>query len=610
MPDVYTVSDYIVDRLSALGLRHIFAVAGNYTASFLITAQGSGKITCIGTTNEMEAGYAADAYARLNGLGVACVTYGVGSLSLLNAIAGAYVERCPVVVINGSANAKKAEQLVQQGVLFAHAIDPLRTDELIFRPITEATAVITDGEDAPAQVDRVLRACLASKRPVYLEVRDGVWEHSCSRPEHPELPLARLPSDQAHEKAVEASVKSAVDRVTERLRAAERPVLWGGEELQRLGVEDAFEELVSLTRLPYTTTLLGKSLISEDNDRFIGVYDSLWAPDNTKKVVEGADCLIALGTILSDFYGSLVQKSYERMILASSDAVRIGHEVFQHVPLDRFIRELVERCRPEADGAVRSWTAPPGFHAAQRTQLTAELRASATAMVQASVTGAADPDLTWETCFQLLHSFVDENMLVVVDTSFALFPAAELLIRKRKHFIAQAAWLSIGYSVGAVVGASMTLSEGGGKRAVALAGDGGFQMTATALSTLARYRQPAIVFVFDNGLYAIEQFLVDKTYYQDAAKQPVFFNELARWDYVKLAESLGCSGRRARTLSELRAALDHAKSSTDQPCLISVDLPARDVPPEIRASLQPLSHAALGSKDNEPGGQIAVAGLN
>ncbi|MGD9617642.1 MAG: thiamine pyrophosphate-binding protein, partial [Alphaproteobacteria bacterium] len=172
MPASYTIAEHIVNRLAALGAAHVFAVPGNYTAQFLQVAYASGKLAYIGTTNEMEAGYAADAYARLRGIGVACVTYGVGSLSLLNAIAGAYVERCPVVLINGTANADKVRQLVSQGVLFAHAIDTVRTDAAAFRSYTAATVVVDRPQDAARRIDEALRACITHKLPVYIEVHD------------------------------------------------------------------------------------------------------------------------------------------------------------------------------------------------------------------------------------------------------------------------------------------------------------------------------------------------------------------------------------------------------------------------------------------------------
>jgi indolepyruvate decarboxylase len=608
---LYTVTDYIVDRLAALGVRHVFHVPGNYSAQFLIAAQESGKLTCIGTTNEMEAGYAADAYARLQGIGVACVTYGVGSFSLLNAIAGAYVERCPVVLINGSANADKATQLVNQGVLFAHAIDTIRTDESIFRHVTADTAVITSPEDAPAHIDRVLRACITHKQPVYLEVRDGVWKQACDRPANAHTPLQPFQPDPQTNRDIEQSVQAAAVAVLARLHTARHPVLWGGEELQRFRMEDQFERLVQITKLPYATTLLGKSVVSESNDYFIGVYDSKWAPEDTAHVVEGADCLIALGTIPTDFYGYIIGKSYDRMVLAAGNAVRIGRAIYPNVPLDRLMIALVAELEANnrgqstmlADTAATAskrpqHTPPPGFKAARRVdkhqqiikQLVAEgpeRQSSLAADTAAALTSS--PQITWESFFRRMHEFVDENAFVLADTTLGLFPAAELLIPKRSHFIAQAAWLSIGYAIGAVVGVSLLLPQE--ERAVVFAGDGGFQMIAQAFSTLVRHKRRDIIFVFDNQLYAIEQFLVDGTYYQDTQKKPVFFNELPHWDYVKLAEAFGGKGYTAATNAELDDALTAAWALTDIPALIAIKIDPRLLPPELDQALRPAAAA-------------------
>ncbi len=144
-----TIASYLIERLASLGARHLFGVPGNYTAQFLAAAAKDGRLGYVGTTNELEAGYAADALARVERIGVVTVTYGVGSFSLYNAIAGAYVERCPVVVVNGTANARKRDQFLRQGVLFAHAIDPLRTDEARFPCRPEE--VDGDGEGAADQ---------------------------------------------------------------------------------------------------------------------------------------------------------------------------------------------------------------------------------------------------------------------------------------------------------------------------------------------------------------------------------------------------------------------------------------------------------------------------
>src|SRR4051794_37012959 len=197
-----TVKQYLIDRLAELHGKGedgpppamMFGVPGNYNAEFLLAAEHSGKFKWVGTTNEMEAGYAADAYARLTRrIGICCVTYGVGSFSALNAFAGSHVEVLPVVLINGSAPSTKVQQLINQGVLFAHAIDTVRTDEGVFKQITDPvrsqdlilTAVIRDPADAPAQIDAVLGGSLATGRPVYIEVLQDVWGQTCAAPDGP-----------------------------------------------------------------------------------------------------------------------------------------------------------------------------------------------------------------------------------------------------------------------------------------------------------------------------------------------------------------------------------------------------------------------------------------
>jgi len=635
---VYTVADYLVDRLAALGASHLFHVPGNYTAQFLGRAQASGKIQCVGAVNELEAGYAADAYARLRPIGVACVTYGVGSFSLYNAVAGAFVERCPLVLINGSAQAAKATALVEQGVLFAHAIDPLRTDELIFRPITAATAVIVDGDDAPAQIDRVLVACITEKKPVYLEVRDGVWLLPCQRsPAAPLVPAAFSPE---LARRLDSAARAAALRVQQRIAESEHPILWGGEELQRYRLEDQFEALVAATGLMYTTTLLGKSLLAESlpesprqrRPEFIGVYDSKFAPHDVARVVENSDCVVALGTILSDFYGDIVAKSFDTMILAAGGAVRVGREVYPGVALERFLDQLVQLFTADGLGPKAP---PPGVELLSPAFTPAASWAAAPALAEPVLPAAnvhvaethawgESPDaMTWRQAFSTIQDAVDSSVFLLTDTSLALFPSAEILISRRNHFIAQTAWLSIGYAVGAAVGVSTLLPPD--ERVMVLAGDGGFQMVAQAFATLVKLRKSATIVVFDNGLYAIEQFLIDSGYFRPGADQPPEFycrldldpglepTPAARhWNYVALAEAFGGVGVQANDPAALAEALAQAKARANVPTLIAARIVARDLPPELAEVLAPPASAGLAPAGVAPAtpGRVAWAGFN
>ena len=96
-----TIGSFLLDRLHQLGLNHIFGVPGDYVLSLYQLIEKS-PIQQIGTTREDCAGFAADAYARIHGIGGVCVTYCVGGLNIVNAVACAYAERSPVVVLSGS----------------------------------------------------------------------------------------------------------------------------------------------------------------------------------------------------------------------------------------------------------------------------------------------------------------------------------------------------------------------------------------------------------------------------------------------------------------------------------------------------------------------------
>src|ERR1700733_10850666 len=96
----YTVGQYLVERLYQLGLEHLFSIAGDYSIQWVNSyVEPSNKSKVIEEVNELNAGYAADGYARLKGIGALCTTFGVGELSAINALAGSFAEHVPVVHI-------------------------------------------------------------------------------------------------------------------------------------------------------------------------------------------------------------------------------------------------------------------------------------------------------------------------------------------------------------------------------------------------------------------------------------------------------------------------------------------------------------------------------
>ena len=189
----FTVSDYILTRLKQAGLKHLFAVPGDYAAPFLTTLESFKGIKRIGNVNELDAGYAADGYARFAGIGAFWVQYGVGAFSVLNATAGSYVERVPVVVITGSPSDQDRLQTREYGILFHHSTGNLKADREVFEAVTVAAEIISSAEEAPEKIDRAMTALLTHHRPIYLEVYKNLWTVACERPKGKLKPVE--PSD-------------------------------------------------------------------------------------------------------------------------------------------------------------------------------------------------------------------------------------------------------------------------------------------------------------------------------------------------------------------------------------------------------------------------------
>jgi indolepyruvate decarboxylase len=559
-----TVAEYLIRRLKEFGVDHLFTVPGDYSGAFLDVVDSGGQIARIGVTNEWVAGYAADSYARLRGTGAVCLTYGVGTFGVLNALAGSYVEELPVALIVGSPSFQQRHVERHEGVLFHHSTGKVTADADSVKNVVVAREVVRAARTAPAQIDRALRAALTWRRPVYIEVYQNVWAETC-RP--PDLPLEPGPlplAPRALSRAVEATV--------ERLAGATVPVIWAGVEIQRFGLQDLLERIIRVTGLPWTTDLLGKSLLAENRPGFKGVFDGASAVVEVMDLFNASNCVLGLGNLVTDDFAVWVEKHYDNMILAYGNAVRVGRKTYAEVPLAAYMERLAERLSkrayraPAGASAALDRVPTPAAGARLRLGAVADLRRGASAQPAAGSGGAAnEPDdrITYDRFFERIKTWVDDSMVLLADTSIALYSAAELPVRQRDGFIAQAAWNSIGYTPGAAVGVGYAAP---GKRAVVFCGDGGMQETVQALSDIVRSGHDAVVFVFNNAFYSIEQAFVDPYYFipgPDGKRHPAKeFCLLHRWDYAKLPEIFGGGwGAAVSTGAELDSALETARSN-------------------------------------------------
>jgi TPP-dependent 2-oxoacid decarboxylase len=541
-PGETTIGQYLIDRLYALGVRHIFGVPGDYVLGLYKMLESS-DIALVGTTREDSAGFAADAYARLHGLGCVCVTYCVGGLSLCNSLAGAYAEKSPVVVLSGSPGISERDR----NPLLHHKVKGFETQFEVFEKITVASAVLDDAWTAFNEIDRVLGAAMRFKRPVYLEIpRDRVQARQLV-PHR--TPIDMPPSDPD-------ALREALDEACAMLKSAKRPMILADVEIHRFGLQDELIALAEGAGLPIATTILGKSVISEGHPLFVGVYEGAMGRTEVTEFVEKADCLLMLGCFLSDINLGIFTAKLDpsRCIDATSEDLRIRHHHYQEVTLDDFVRGLHERrlrlahtpVPTRSDPSSEPWVPQP------------------------------DAPMTTARLFARLNRMLDDQTVVIADIGDSLFGAADLTMSRRTEFISPAYYTSMGFAIPAAVGAGMANPS---LRPLVIVGDGAFQMTGMELSTVVRHRLNPIIVVMNNHGYTTERFLLDGE-----------FNDILDWAYHKVPAVLGSGlGLEVRTEGELDQALNLAVANTESFSLLNVHLDPRDKSPALERLTKRLS---------------------
>jgi indolepyruvate decarboxylase len=544
------VAQYLIARLRDVGVEHVFTVPGDYAAPFITVLDDSLGITRVANINELGSGYAADGYGRYKGVGCACVQWGVGTFSLLNCVAGSFVERVPVVVISASPSTTDRVLERTKKILFHHSTGDLQADQTVFENVTVASIIVDDPVKAPAQIDAAFRAMLTHRRPIYIEVLKDVWTLDCAEP-WGQVTAEVGVSDPA-------SLRAALDAAWARLQAARQPVIWAGVQIARFGLRDTLQALVDRSGLPFTTTSLGKTVLDEAQASFIGTYAGPASPRSTWDYMSGADCILALGTIITDDYLNIMASSFGAMIEVTEEEVRIGHQYYHQVTMRDFVTGLLARYEA---GGVRSVALP---------QRPAE--------PPAADVGVA---LSYNVFMYELADFLRRESLLdrvalVLGESTALYVFGNLFGLPRDGFVSNAAWGSLGHETGAALGVML----GSDKRAFVVAGDGGFRMVCQELSSLVMQKQNAVVFVMSNNVYAIEQAFVDLDAFKPSGEFAAF-DVLPVWDYVSLAKGFGARGVRAETVGALRSVLEDVVAVTDGPVLVEVIIPEKDLAPQL-----------------------------
>jgi indolepyruvate decarboxylase len=562
----FTVADYLLARLKQLNVTDVFQIPGDYCKHFTQTLEHFAGVNTIGAINELDAGYAADAYGRTRGLAAISLQYGVSTFSALNAVAGAYVERSPIVVISATPGADDRQITKMYNVLYHHSTGNIDADREVYSHVTVAAEILSTSAGAPERIDALLVAAISHHRPVYIACYEEVWGEPCPKPsKEPLKPIIPVSEPLA--------LENAVNQAWVQISKAKSPLILAGVELLRFGLTGLLQEIIDASGFLYTTTSLGKTVLNEGGDKFIGTYSDAASIPNVIDAVTKSDCILALGTIITDDYLILIESKYALMVRASTEEIRAGYYIYQNVTMRDFMEALLKRFREKNQGYPLNAIAPPQPAYPDPWACNSDPHWN------------DQPDvLTYNRFFQHTMKFLSDNsmfdkVVFTLGVSSSLYVATNAYGLAQNSFLSSAAWQCIGFETGAASGAQL----GSGKRAWAIAGDGGFMMIGQSLSTLARNKLNAVIFVMSNGVYAIEQVYVNLKSF-DPGPEHKFdaFDILPKWDYMALAKAYGAAGFRAKTIDELKGVLEALKGLQHQPALVEIVIPEKDLAGQMK----------------------------
>ena len=553
-----TIGNFLLRRLQEAGIQHIFGVPGDYNLELMQQLEDRGEPAWIGNCNELNASYAADGYARINGLGALIVTNGVGALSAINGVAGAYSEHVPVVCICGSLPARS----VQRGDLMHHTLAD-REKGNFYRAFAEVTAAqaLLSPENAAIEIDHLILTSWRQKLPVYMELPSDIAYLEIEVPNEP-LKLTIAPSD-------EERLKSCARAILERLNSAKSPAFLLDLDADRFGVAKLIAELADRWQMRVATINTCKGVFREASPLYVGTYIGSASSPAAREAVEKSDCLLKVGyRRIESTSGFFTDNLPQSAIDLNSNHVEIGPQSYQGVNIAELMRALLEYQPTSAKIKL----APPSL--------------------EQSKDGNTRGLLTQAAYWNAMERFLRPGDVIIAEDGTSIIGAGLMKLPEGCTFISQAVWGSIGYATAALLG---TLFAAPDRRHLLFTGEGSLQLTAQEISTILRHDLKPIIFVINNHGYTIERAIMGK----DAK-----YNDVANWRYSELPKvfSRNCTAEThvVETIEDLRKVLEAPHKDF---VLIESVMDKYDSPVELI-----LGGHAFADTDYGPRGPQSVAG--
>jgi acetolactate synthase-1/2/3 large subunit len=528
------VADYIVNRLSAEGVRHIFAVSGRGALFLTDAVARNSDAEYVATHHEQAAGFAAVAYAQYNSnLGACIVSTGCASTNAITAVLSAWQDGIPVVFISGQNSLNETTNYTKIPIR-TYGQQEADIVELV-KSITKYSTMVTDPADIGGIMDTAIHeATTGRKGPVWIDVPLDIQSR--------QVDIGMFENESGNIESTETpSLSKELALIIDALRQAERPILLIGSGIHSSGVKDLFAELVHRDPIPVVFSGSAVDVYGTTNRWSIGSVGMMGCSRAGNFAIQNADLIIVLGNRLSSMTTGTEFSTFARqarVIIVDIDPIEhtkksIKFETVIQADLTRFIPELLLHDLPRTNAA---W-----LHKCEHWK-------DLFSQIEPHFSNSDEVDL-YELSAAFSEVLPEESSLVCDSGLIELILPTNISFRAGSRCIHPVSQGAMGYALPAAVGVQLASQ----RLVVVVVGDGSIMMNLQELQTISHLGLPIKIFVVNNNAYAIirkrqNELFRGRTIGTDESNgvSCPSFEEIAKafsFAYTQITESNGLSGQ-------------------------------------------------------------------
>ena len=480
-------AQYIVKKLEELGVNEFFGLPEDFNLNLIYAVENNPNTNWVGCTNTLNAGYAADGYARIRGYGALITAYGAGELSALNAIAGCMAENVPVFHVVGLPSTEK----IDGKNLIRHNFQEVDYGNYIngYKNVTAASAFLTR-DNAKLEIDRLFTTMINEKKPVYAAIPEDIAQM--------EISDRSVSYERMSDRAVLDEVAA---KIAEKIKNAQKPVIIGDILVKRFDAQIEFKEFAEKSGIPVSNFLMGTNLINMDSPNYIGVHFGKLKNPVTQKYIEETDCLIAVGAVCSDIntFGTDLPFDIKSHIAIYGNYTYVEGTRYDNIKMSELldaVNNLVEHKNVEFN--------KPN--------------------IGLKPLETMEDKLTLSYLCSRLQDFIKENDIIFAETGTSLPEIAQIKFPESAEFNSQALWCSSGWATAAAFGAGLAKPQ---SRMILITGEGSHQQTAMEIGSMLRYGVKPVIVVINNHGYSTDRLFSDNL--------SGGFNDVMQMNYAKFA---------------------------------------------------------------------------